>query len=107
MAQELKLLKLWRKQVAILEEKEKTKRDAHLAILEETLRILGQREENIQERLRIRSQSRRSSITSTQLTYYEEDSRIVNQYYRSPPPRVNRRGREREIKVDFPHFHGK
>jgi len=61
LAQELKSLKLWRKQEAILKEKEKIESDARLAILEEGLRILRQKEEKIQERLRTRSLLRRSS----------------------------------------------
>jgi len=43
LAQELKSLKIWRKQEAILKEKEKIERDAHLAILEEELRLLNKR----------------------------------------------------------------
>jgi len=59
-----------------------------------------------------RNQSRGSSKTPTQLTHYEEDSRIANQHYQPPPPRGNRRECEikhgpREVKVDLPHFHGK
>jgi len=53
LAQELKSLRFWRKQKAILKEKEKIERDDHLAILEEELRILRQKEEKIQKRLRI------------------------------------------------------
>jgi len=58
------------------------------------------------------SQSRKSFKTPTQITDYEKDSRIVNQYYQPPPLRVHRRKHEidhapREIRVDLPHFHGK
>jgi len=44
LAQELKSLKIWRKQEAILKEKEKIERETHLAILEEKLRITRQME---------------------------------------------------------------
>jgi len=62
---------------------------------------------------RSRIQSRRSSQNHTQLTHYEEDSRILKQYYLPPPPRRYRREHEhqestpRKVRVDLPHFHGK
>jgi len=57
------------------------------------------------------SNSRRSFQHNTQLTHYEDDSRILNQYYQPPPPRRPRRDHEhqepREVRVNLPHFHGK
>ena len=57
------------------------------------------------------SNLRRSCQHNTQLTHYEEDSRILNQYCQPPPPRRPRREHEHqepiEVMVDLPHFHAK
>ena len=113
LAKELKSLKIWQKQEPILKEKERVEGDKYLTTLEEELRILNAKQVKVQEELRqskCRSNSKRSSKRNTQLTHYEEDSKILNQYYQPPPQRRPRREREqelREVRVDLPHFHWK
>jgi len=85
MAKELKLLKIWQRQESILKEKERVERGEYLTNLDEELRILNAKQVKVQEELRQSksrsksvSNSRRSSQHNTQLTHYEEDSRILN-----------------------------
>jgi len=66
----------------------------------------------VKEEIRQSSRSKKSSQTLTQITQFEDDSRIVNEYYQPPPPIMRRRECEREnapreIRVDLPHFHRK
>jgi len=113
LAKELKSLKKFQKQESILKETERVERDEYLTTLEEKLRILNAKHAKVQEELRQSksiSNSKRSSQHNTQLTHYEEDSKILNKYYQPPPHRKPRREREqepREVRVDLPHFHAK
>lgn len=52
-SQKLKSLQIWRKQKAILKEKDKIERETQLTILEEELGILKQKDERCKRRLEV------------------------------------------------------
>jgi len=61
-------------QKAIEREKDKIEREVQLAILEEALRLLRQKDKKLQEKIRSRSHLK-SSKTPTFITHYEDDNR--------------------------------
>jgi len=68
-------------EVQIIEDKKE--RDAHLAILEEELKIVKEKDDS-----------------------HAEGSMRINDYYQ-PPARRTRREHPKETRVDLPHFYGK
>nr|KYP31204.1 hypothetical protein KK1_048696 [Cajanus cajan] len=105
-AHDLKSLKLWREQEAKQKIKEKIEREAQLAILEEEIQILKQKEEKLHMKHRSRhgsSQSHSSALGES----IHEDSLVLGDHYQPPPRRTHRTPKIRESKVDLPYFHGK
>ena len=73
----------------------------HLAILEEELKIVREKDKYIRKlKKSLHASSSRSSDS------HVEGSLRVNEYYQ-PPPRRTRRESQKETRVDLPHFDGK
>jgi len=83
----------------ILEDKKE--RDVHLAILEEKLKVVKEKDEYI----KIIKRSSHASTSRLRDSYGEESLRM-NEYYQPQPRRV-RRENPKETRVDLPHFYGK
>ena len=79
---------------------DKKERDAHLAMLEEELKIVKEKDEYIRNLKKSHASSSRSSES------HAERSLRINDYYQ-PPPRRTRREHPKETRVDLPHFYGK
>jgi len=80
---------------------DKKERDVHLALLEEELKIVREKDEYI------RKLKKYSHASSSRLSdSHAERSLRVNEYYQ-PPPRKTRRESPKETRVDLPHFYGK
>jgi len=105
---DLRALLRWKEDEIIAREREKQERDRFHQLLDEERR--GTRNmERLHERMSNRSQHLYSH-TPTLVTHYEEDSRLVDNFYQPPPPlrRERREPREpRAIRIDLPHFYGK
>jgi len=81
--------------------KEKKEKDVYLAILEEELKLVKERDEYIKKIKRY------SHASSSRLSdSHAEKSLRMNEYYQ-PPPRRTRRQSPKETRVDLPHFYGK
>ena len=79
----------------------KKERDAHIAILEEELKIVRRKEEYI---IKLKKSSHASS---SRLSDSHEGSIRVNEYYQPPPIRTRRKNQPQETRVDLPYFYGK
>ena len=103
---DLRALLRWKADEIIAREREKQERDRFHELLDEERR--GRRN---MERLHESNRSQHLySHTPTLVTHYEEDSRLVDNFYQPPRPlrRERREPREpRAIRIDLPHFYGK
>ena len=106
---DLRALLRWKEDEIIARERAKQERDRFHQLLHEERR--GTRNmERLHERMSNRSQHLYSSHTPTLVTHYEEDNRLVDNFYQPPPPlrRERREPREpRATRIDLPHFYGK
>jgi len=81
---------------------EKKEKDSHLAILEEKLKLVKERDEYIRNHKKSHSSSSRSSDS-----HIEEESLRSNDYYQPTPRRTRRESQLIETRVDLPSFYGK
>nr|KYP33655.1 hypothetical protein KK1_045478 [Cajanus cajan] len=105
-AHELRSLKVWREQEAKHRLKEKLEREAQLALLEEEIRLLKEKEERLHNKHRSRHGS--SQFHSSALgESMHDDSLALGDHFQQPPRRTHRTPKVRESRVDLPYFHGK
>nr|KYP53491.1 hypothetical protein KK1_024628 [Cajanus cajan] len=103
---ELRSLKVRREQEAKKRLKEKLEREAQLALLEDEIWILKEKEEKIHNKHRSRHGS--SQFHSSALgESMHDDSLALGDHFQQPPRRTHRTPKARESKVDLPYFHGK
>ena len=81
---------------------DKKERVAHLAILEEELKNVCEKDEYIRKLKKKYSHASSSRSSDS----HSEGSLRVNDYYQ-PPPRRTRREIQKETKLDLSHFYGK
>ena len=97
----MRALLRWKEDEIIAREREKQERDRFHELLDEERR--GRRN---MERLHESNRSQHLySHTPTLVTHYEEDSRLVDNFYQPPPPPLRRERREprepRAIRIDL------
>nr|KYP31836.1 hypothetical protein KK1_047656 [Cajanus cajan] len=102
---ELRSLKIWKEQESKQRLKEKLEREAQLALLEEEIRLLKEKEEKLHHRHRSKHSSQAHSSTLGESMH--DDSLALGDHYQKPPRRVHRTPKTRESRVDLPYFHGK
>uniref|UniRef100_A0A151UEG9 CCHC-type domain-containing protein n=1 Tax=Cajanus cajan TaxID=3821 RepID=A0A151UEG9_CAJCA len=102
---ELRSLKIWKEQESKQRLKEKLEREAQLALLEEEIRLLKEKEEKLHHRHRSKHSSQAHSSTMGESMH--DDSLALGDHYQQPPKRVHRTPKTRESRVDLPYFHGK
>jgi len=101
LARDFQSLSLRQLQHAVQIIEDKKERDAHLAILEEELKIVKEKDEYI------RKTKRSSHASSSKLSNsYAAKSLRMNEYYQ-PQPRRTKKENPKETRVDLPHFYGK
>jgi len=81
---------------------EKKKRDSHLAILEEELKLVKERDEYIRKHKKSHPSRVRSSDS-----HAEEENLRISEYYQPTLRRTRRDSPQTETRVDLPYFYGK
>jgi len=103
-SKDLQSLQLWRLQDERRRGEGKHEKDSHLAVLEEELRMLKEKDDIINQKFK-KSHSHRSSRLGDSPS--KEGSLRINDYYQQTLRKPRKENRKYEAIVDLPHFHGK